>query len=264
MANPWQDVICYPLGQRQSKPREKGLTMVMDKGMGLNKLQDLLAVAGQHLDLLKLGFGTSALYDEELLLAKLELCRQYKVRPYPGGTLTEIAFSQGKYETYLNRLLKLGFELIEISDGTIKLDRTDRISCIKKATSLGLTVLTEVGKKDPAQNPSLDELINLCQEDLQAGAWKVIIEARESGKNIGIYDKNGGILEEKLEQLSHRLIPVMSKIIWEAPLKEQQLALIQRFGSEVNLANIPPQELIPLEALRTGLRNDTLRMIANT
>jgi len=262
MNNPWQDIIRYPLGQRLEKPRKKGLTMVMDKGLGPRELTDLLEMAGEHLDFLKLGFGTSALYDEKLLKAKTQLCREYNVKAYPGGTLMEIAYLQGRYEAYLAQLIKLGFDTVEISDGTITLNKSNRFYCIKRAASLGLTVLTEVGKKDPTENPSVEELIDLCQEDLAAGAWKVIMEARESGKGIGIFDKNGSILDEKLDQLAESLSTVLSQIIWEAPLKNQQVEMILRFGPQVNLGNIQPNELISLEALRTGLRGDTLRMIA--
>lgn len=261
MGNPWQDIIRYPLGQRLDKPRKKGLTMVMDKGLGLRELQDLLETADRHLDFLKLGFGTSALYDGELLLAKIKLCRAYNVKIYPGGTLMEVAYLQGRYEAYLNHLLKLGFDTVEISDGTINLTRTERSYCIKRAVSLGLTVLTEIGKKDPKQNLEPAELGSLCQADLEAGAWRVIMEARESGKNIGIYDKSGTVLEEKINLLTQSLNLEISQIIWEAPLKEQQLALILHFGPEVNLGNIPPHELVALEALRTGLRGDTLKII---
>lgn len=261
MNNPWQDIICYPLGQRSEKLRDTGLTMVIDKGLGLKEMQDLLEMAGSYLDFLKLGFGTSALYDEEVLKSKVALCRQHNVKIYPGGTLMEIAYLQGRYKTFLRRLHKLGFDTVEISDGTVPLNRNERASCIKQAVDLGITVLTEVGKKDPAKNPSIREMIELCQEDLAAGAWKVIIEARESGKGIGIYDSKGDVLEEKLAEFTDSLGKYIPRIIWEAPLKSQQVEMILRFGTEVNLGNIPPGELIALEALRTGLRGDTLRTV---
>lgn len=260
MNNPWQDIIRYPLGQRLEKPREKGLTMVIDKGLGLKELHDLLEMTGNYVDFLKLGFGTSALYNEKLLKSKIALCCQHNVKAYPGGTLMEIAYLQGRYEAYLSRLQSMGFDTVEISDGTVPLRKSSRLDCIKLAASLGLTVLTEVGKKDPAENPGVEELIELCQEDLASGAWKVIMEARESGIGIGIFDKNGAVLEEKLAEMTQSLKDNISQIIWEAPLKNQQVEMILRFGTEVNLGNIQPNEVLSLEALRTGLRGDTLRI----
>ena len=257
MQNPWQEVIRIPLGQREPKPRTKGITMVIDKGLGLRELKDLLEVAGTYLDFLKLGFGTSVLYQESLLKAKIRLCRKYQVKVYPGGTLTEIALLQKRFEPYLEEARKLGFEAVEISDGTIFLDKAKRKDCLKRAVEAGFTVLTEVGKKDPHQAPSPRALAEQCAEDLANGAWKVIMEARDSGKGIGIYDPQGKLQQEKLEKLLKEL-PDPNQIIWEAPLKNQQVKLIQRFGARVNLGNIQPPELIALEALRGGLRNDTL------
>lgn len=257
MLSGWQEVIDYPLGKRSPKPREKGLTMVIDKGLGLRELRDLLEVAGKYLDLLKLGFGTSVLYRDSVLKAKIKLCREYRVQVYPGGTLMEIAIQQNRFETYLTEAKRLGFQTLEISDGTIPLDPATRRYCLKRAQKAGFTVITELGKKDPRQVLSLQDLTEQCAEDLANGAWKVIMEARDSGKGIGIYDQQGQIQEEKLEKLIQGL-PSPEKIIWEAPLKNQQVALIQKFGPEVNLGNIQPPELFALEALRTGLRNDTL------
>lgn len=257
MMNSWRNIVNYPLGDRSAKPRDKGLTMVIDKGLGLRELRDLLDVAGPYLDLLKLGFGTSLLYPESLLKAKIELCRTYNVKIYPGGTLMEIALQQNHYEAYLAQAQKLGFETIEISDGTISLTPALRQACLKQAVQAGFTVLTELGKKNPQEVLSPEYLEKQSRKDLANGAWKVIMEARDSGKGIGIYDQQGQIQEEKLEHLLKGL-PDHAQIIWEAPLKNQQVSLIQRLGSEVNLGNIQPHDLLALEALRTGLRNDTL------
>lgn len=257
---PWKGVIREPLGQRSLKPRRKGLTMVIDKGLGLRELQDLLEIGGNYLDLLKLGFGTSVLYDEKLLRHKIDLCKSAGVQIYPGGTLTEIALLQGHYEEYLNRALELGFETIEISDGTIELSRGKRRHCIKTAVEAGLKVITEVGKKDPSQALKISAQLSQSHDDLDCGAWKVIIEARESGKGIGIYDKNGVIKEDLLHEFVVGCDDC-SSLIWEAPLKTQQTEMILRFGPEVNLGNIPTNELIALEALRCGLRGDTLSLM---
>ncbi|WP_051966152.1 phosphosulfolactate synthase [Thermanaerosceptrum fracticalcis] len=260
MMKSWQGIIHYPLGERGLKPRRSGITMVIDKGLGMRELKDLLEVAGNYLDFLKLGFGTPALYSEEYLKAKIDLCRKYDVKIYPGGTFMEVALLQGRYEAFLTRIKELGFNTIEISDGTITLDHKIRQYCIKRAAGEGLTVLTELGKKDAKVNPDISDLLKQADHDLAAGAWKVIMEARESGKGIGIYDMNGEILEEKLEDFIMG-IGDLTSIIWEAPLKNQQVEMITRFGSDVNLGNIQPNELMSLEALRTGLRGDTLRLV---
>jgi len=236
--------------------------MVIDKGLGLRELHDLLEVAGNYLDYLKLGFGTFLLYNEKLIKAKIKLCRKYQIQIYPGGTLTEIALLQGSYEVYLEKAAQIGFRTIEISDGTISLSTEKRQYCIKRAIQAGFTVLTELGKKSPEEAISPQILWSQGQKDLANGAWKVIIEARESGKGIGIYNENGEIEEAKLEDYLKKCGDP-TKIIWEAPLKNQQVDLIKRFGSEVNLGNIQPQELFALEALRTGLRADTLRLATN-
>lgn len=257
MTNSWEQIVAYPLGIRTPKPRDKGLTMVIDKGLGLSALKDLLEVAGNYLDFLKLGFGTSVLCQESLIKEKIELCRTYQTKIYPGGTLMEIALMQGRFDAYLEQAQKLGFEAIEVSDGTILLDAKIRGHCIKQAVSAGFTVLTELGKKNPVEFLSPKLFWAQAREDLANGAWKVIIEARESGIGIGIYDQKGQIRAEKLEGILEG-IEDTNKIIWEAPLKNQQLALIQKFGASVNLGNIQPGDLLALEALRTGLRSDTL------
>ena len=259
MLNPWRSVVDYPLGHRGTKPRTHGLTMVIDKGLGAEELRSLLEVAGNYLDYLKLGFGTSALYSEKLLKDKIALCREYDVEIYPGGTLMETACLQGRFEDYLDRAGSLGFKTIEISDGTIPLERSLRRHCIKRAVAEGFTVLTELGKKDPRESPSIGELLDQGREDLAAGAWTVIIEARESGKGIGIYDRDGQLIEEKVQSFALG-IKDLADVIWEAPLKAQQVELIRRFGPNVNLGNIQPDELLSLEALRAGLRGDTLRL----
>jgi phosphosulfolactate synthase len=257
MNSVWEQIIDLPLGKRKTKPRETGITMVIDKGLGLRELHDLFEVAGEYLDFLKLGFGTILLYNEKLIKAKIALCQEYQTEIYLGGTLMEIALLQGRYETYLEQAAKLGFKTIEISDGTISLDAQKRAYCIKRAVNMGFTVLTELGKKSPQDALSPQTLWSQGQKDLANGAWKVIIEARESGKGIGIYDKKGEIAVDKLDNFLKNC-GEPNKIIWEAPLKNQQVNLIKRFGPEVNLGNIQPHELLALEALRAGLRADTL------
>lgn len=257
MGNHLTGLIAHPLRGRTKKPREKGITMVLDKGLGLGELDDLLTVAGEYLDFLKLGFGTSLLYKQELLKAKIKLCHQYRVEIYPGGTLTEIAIWQGKYDLFLEQIQKIGFTTIEISDGIISLSPANRKTCLQKAKRMGFRVLTELGKKIAPFPFSASQLGEQGQQDLAHGAWKIIMEARESGKNIGIYNEQGIPTAQKIDDLLKHF-PTTTQIIWEAPLKNQQIALIQQLGPNVNLGNIQAMDLLALEALRTGLRADTL------
>lgn len=260
-SNP-ENLISYPLQKRRSKPRQKGMTMVIDRGLGLRELEDLLETAGAYLDFLKLGFGTSLLYQPELLEAKIKLCQNFQVEIYPGGTLTEIALIQGEYPRYLRQAHRLGFQTLEISDGIITLTASQRETCLKKALALDFKVLSELGKKNTKDTFSPQKIWQQGQEDLKNGAWKIIIEARESGQGIGIYNQKGEIRKTRLQKLL-QYFPDPATLIWEAPLKKQQIALIHKLGPEVNLGNIQPADLFALEALRTGLRADTLSLNPN-
>lgn len=246
-----------PLQGRLAKPRENGLTMILDKGMSPAECAGMLALSHPYIDFIKLGFGTSALYHSELLAEKISLCQQYGVRIYPGGTFFEIACTQGKFHRYLRTVKNLGFTAIEISDGTIELPSALRHRFITKAAETGLYVISEVGKKKAEERLSVKAVISAIKADLKAGARKVILEGRESGKNIGLYNAEGEINETDLEAIVAEIDP--DCIIWEAPLKKQQERLITRFGPNVNLGNIPPGEVMALEALRQGLRSDTFR-----
>lgn len=256
----WNDIIVPPLGNRRGKPRQTGLTMVIDKGLGLSETKDLLETAAGYIDLLKLGFGTSAFYDKEVLRKKIYLAHQYNVEIYPGGTFLEVAYWQGRINSYLERAKEIGFRLVEVSDGTINLSRDERKKIIDLALEKGFKVLTEVGKKDAKAKVSITNLFQQASLDLEWGAWKVIMEGRESGKGIGLYDKEGKLMEDKLEEFINKFSGV-DNIIWEAPLKNQQVDFITRFGVEVNLGNIPANEVLALEALRTGLRGDTFEYV---
>lgn len=242
---------------RIAKPRKNGITMMLDKGMGLNAASDLLEVSGEFVDLAKFGWGTSALHDRELIKNKAEMYLSYDVIPYPGGTLFELAFLKNKFDEFLNESDKLGFKAIEISDGSTDISLEDRKEVISKAKDQGFIVISEVGKKDPSADHELDisNRIDLINFDLDAGADRVLIEAREGGKDIGIYDECGNVKEDELEALAKT---DGDKIIWEAPLKNQQTYLILKFGANVNLGNIAPEEVTALETMRRGLRGDTL------
>jgi len=254
----WQGVIEMPVAGRSRKPRSSGLTMVIDKGIGRNALRDLLDVAADYIDVIKLTFGTSAFYDQDLLREKNALIVGRGVDVMPGGTFLEVAVWQGVVAAYLNRARALGFTAIEVSDGTIDIDRRTRADVIRRSCDFGFKVISEVGKKDPTEVVPIGVLHELIAEDLEHGAFKVIIEAREAGKGVGIFDRNGKTRTDEMERLASGVAD-LSALIWEAPLKNQQQDLILRFGPEVNLGNIAPDEVLALEALRQGVRGDTLK-----
>ncbi len=257
-ANLWHEVIRMPIPGREKKPREQGFTMVLDKGLGVMETKDLMEKAGAYIDFLKLGFGTSVLYDQFLLEEKINLARKFDTDIYPGGTFMEIAVLQNKLEAYLHLAKKLGYTAVEVSDGTVHISPETRARAIHAAAALGFKVLTEVGKKDPRDKSRTEFYSEQIRQDLAHGAYRVIVEGRESGKNTGFYDREGRFnvaeMEEILSAADHP-----RQLIWEAPLKEQQRDLIFKFGPNVNLGNISPHEVLALEALRVGLRGDTLR-----
>lgn len=262
MTKAWLDFLEFPLRGRQAKPRDTGLTMVIDKGMGLAETKDLLTVAANYIDMVKLGFGTAALYPEDVLQNKIFLLRSFDIDVYPGGTFLEVAVSQHKLKEYINRVWYLGFSAIEVSDGTINITSEVREKAIIMAANIGLKVLTEVGKKHPDDSPATADMVKQVKQDLAAGAYKVILEGREAGKGIGFYDANGDFITTKFEAFLAE-IPNPSCIIWEAPLKKQQQELIVRFGPNINLGNIAAGDILALETLRVGLRSDTLRLTVN-
>lgn len=255
----WDKVISPPLGGRPPKPRNTGITMILDKGLSVMETRNLLETGADFIDFIKLSFGTLPLYPPSILTAKIKTAAEFGIPVYPGGTFLEIAFWEKTVDRVLDQLLELGIRWVEISDGTITLSPRERRQLIINALQRGFKVITEVGKKDPEQQPDHHRLIQTAKEDLECGADWVIIEARESGKSIGVYDSHGAVITEKLITLSS-VLP-LKKIIWEAPLKNQQAALIDQFGPEVNLGNIPINEVIALEALRRGLRSDTWRKV---
>jgi len=256
----WQGVISFPLEGRKIKPRTSGLTMVMDKGLGLAATKELLETSGNYIDYIKFGFGTSALLKEELLQQKIALIKSHGIYVYPGGTFLEIAYLQGRIRQYLQYAQEIGFNCIEVSDGTVTIDNQHRQELIMAAQAAGFTVITEVGKKNPLDQLANSLLIQQIQKDLSLGVSKVILEGRETGKGIGLYDQDGSLKKDDLSEFLRELANP-ERIIWEAPLKNQQQDFIGRLGPNVNLGNIPPSEVIPLEALRVGLRGDTLRFI---
>jgi phosphosulfolactate synthase len=245
-----------------TKPRERGLTMVIDRCQGLRATEDLLTLTGDYVDHIKLSFGTTVFVDEDMLRRKIEMIRPYEIEVYPGGTLMEATLIQGVYPQYLRRAKELGFTAIEISDGTITMSRQTRDDTVKRALDAGFKVITEVGKKDRAIHLSPAEICDQIAGDLAVGADKVIIEARESGKGVGIYDAAGRVREAELTAIINCLGDSRGDIIWEAPLKHQQVALILHCGPNVSLGNIIPRDVLGLETLRCGLRFETFRYVA--
>ncbi|HEV2237332.1 MAG TPA: phosphosulfolactate synthase [Ktedonobacterales bacterium] len=256
----WADAFPH-LDERSRKPRTAGVTMMIDKGLGPHATADLLDLAGDFVDHWKLSFGTSALMNEPLLRDKVAIVRERATLVYPGGTLTEYAILQGACQEYLKRAKGLGFNGVEISDGTIDLPAEARRDAMLCALDLGLTVVAEVGKKDPRRQPTAKALAAQALIDLEIGASWVIVEARESGQGVGVYGADGSVLAHDVDTLVAGLDGRLDRLIWEAPLKSQQEYFILRFGPDTSLGNIQPGDLLALEALRAGLRFETLRPI---
>ena len=236
---------------RPVKPRDTGFTMVMDKGLSLREVEDFIETSGDYADIIKLGWATSYVYPQ--LKEKLELYRQAGIPTYFGGTLFEAFYVRGQLDDYRRVLDKYNMEFAEVSDGSIEMDHDVKCEIIT-SMSKQVTVLSEVGSKDENQIIPPYKWIELMQKELEAGSWKVIGEAREGG-NVGLFQSNGdvrsGLVQEILSQIPS------DKIIWEAPIKSQQVFFIKHCGANVNLGNIAPRELIPLETIRLGLRSDT-------
>lgn len=260
----WGDVVGDVLAGRTLRPRTSGITMVIDKGLGPAALADLLAVAGDHIDHWKFSFGTSALVPRAVLEEKLGLLAANQILTFPGGTLLEAAIVQRHCHAYMEQAHRLGFTAVEVSDGTIPLAPARRRAIIDCAREVGLRVVTEIGKKDPHDQPSPEQLAEQALFDLECGAEWIIVEARESGLGVGIYDAAGQIRDDVLEPLVARAGAAAPRLVWEAPRRGQQAGLIRRFGPNVNLGNIPPWEVLALESLRHGLRFETFRPVAET
>ncbi len=249
-------------GRITAKPRRQGLTMILDRCQGFNDTLELLALSSDYIDYIKLSFGTSVLVDERLLRRKIELVRAHQIDIYPGGTLMEVALFQGVYPQFVRRAKALGFTALEISDGSIPIPRPVRHDCIKQALDAGLKVITEVGKKDPTLIIPSARMAEQIVADLDLGAEKVIVEARESGRGIGIYDAEGRVRDDEMAALLAYLGRRQQDVMWEAPLPGQQSALIIRSGPNVNLGNVKPNDVLGLEAMRCGLRFETFRHFA--
>ncbi|QYR24125.1 phosphosulfolactate synthase [Paenibacillus sp. sptzw28] len=230
--------------------------MVIDKGLGRNAFSDLIETSGDYIDMIKLGFGTAPLYPLELLVSKIELAKRRNIIMMPGGTLLETAVKQNVVPAFFDTVCRLGFNGIEVSDGTIELPRNRRTELIKEGVRRGLCVVTEYGKKLTGSLIDASALAVTAETDLNAGAELIIVEARESGVGVGLFDENGECRNNVLETVCQTLGST-TPIMWEAPLKQQQVHLLKTFGPQVHLGNIPPDETTALETMRRGLRSDT-------
>lgn len=237
--------------KRTTQPREAGVTMVMDKGLSLREAEDLISASGHLVDLIKLGFGTSLISNN--IPEKIKLYQEAGAKVYLGGTLFEAFLIRGQYEDYKRLLDKWKLDTVEVSDGSIELKHDSKCDLISDLAK-DFRVLSEVGSKEAGIIIHPSKWKNMMKAELQAGSWKVIAEARESG-NVGIYRPNGSAHVSLISKILD-VIPADS-ILWEAPQKAQQVWFINQLGHNVNLGNIAPNEVIPLETLRLGVRGDT-------
>ncbi|MCO6499747.1 MAG: phosphosulfolactate synthase [Vicingus serpentipes] len=237
--------------KRDEKPREKGLTMMMDKGLSWRQTENFIDSSAHLTDLVKFGFGTS--YVTKDLKKKLFLYKEAGIKTYFGGTLFEAFIVRGMFDDYCRLLDKYNMETCEVSDGSIVLPPEEKCNYISKLAK-NYTVLSEVGSKEEGIFISSSKWISMMQNELEAGSWKVIAEARESG-TVGIYRPNGTAHVALVNKIISNV--KVENILWEAPKKAQQVWFIKQFGANVNLGNISYNEVIPLECLRLGLRGDT-------
>ena len=236
---------------RTKKPRENGLTMVMDRGLSINDTKNFIDMCAPHTDIVKLGFGTSAVSPH--VRAKIDLYKEAGLMVYIGGTLFEAFIVRNMFEEYKDLLKKWDLDMCEVSDGSINIPHEKKCNYITELAT-EFKVVSEVGSKDENRLIAPYRWIQLMQDELQAGAWKVIAEAREGG-NVGIYNKGGDVRSDLIDEILTK-IP-NENILWEAPKKPQQVWFIKLLGQNVNLGNIAWDEVIPLETLRIGLRADT-------
>jgi len=239
------------LPDRPPKPRNYGLTMVMDKGLSIREAEDFMSVGSEYTDYVKLGFGTSLITPG--FIKKIEIYKKAGVIPYFGGTLFEAFIVRGMFKDFIKFLDECEIELVEVSDGSYDIEHPEKLDYIKELSKRG-TVISEVGSKKKEVVYTPDQWVAMMRAELDAGSLKVIAEARESG-TTGIYNEDGSINNSIIDAISEHVR--LENVIWEAPMKSQQAWFIKHFGANVNLGNIAPTEIIPLESLRQGLRGDT-------
>jgi len=237
--------------QRTLKNRSHGVTMVMDKGLSTRQAADMIEVSGSQIDFVKFGFGTSLIAPN--LKEKIKMYTDADIKVYLGGTLLEAFIIRNKFQDYLKVLDKYKLTAAEVSDGSIEMPHDEKCKYINELAK-NFTVLSEVGSKEEGIIIHPSKWIKMMNAELQAGSYKVIAEARESG-TVGIFHRNGSTHVLLVNKITSK-VPV-ENIIWETPQKSQQVYFIKLFGANVNLGNIAPDDVVPLETLRLGLRGDT-------
>lgn len=244
------DFLALP--QRTRKPRESGLTHVLDKGYSLDQVRQFLEVAGDYTDIVKLGWGTAVVTPN--LREKVALYQGHGIPVCFGGTLFEACLRQNKLDDYLATVRELAMECVEVSDGTVAMREEDKLALVTRLSG-EFKVLSEVGSKDAEVVIAPYKWVESIQRELEAGAWKVVTEGRESG-TVGIYQPGGEVKEGLLDEIATAVD--VDRLLFEAPVKSQQVWFIKQFGANVNLGNIPPDEVVSVETLRLGVRGDTL------
>jgi phosphosulfolactate synthase len=239
------------LPHRTDKVRDKGVTMVMDKGVSIRQAEDYLSMTADFVDFVKLGFGSSIISND--LKQKIRLYQENNIKVYLGGTLFEAFVVRNKFEDYMRLLDQLKLDTAEVSDGSLEMPHDEKLKYIAKLAK-NYTVFSEVGSKEEGIIIHPNKWIKLMSAELEAGSWKVIAEARESG-NVGIFHRNGAAHVVLINKITAK-VPA-DKILWETPQKGQQVYFINLFGANVNVGNISFDDVIPLETLRIGLRADT-------
>jgi len=239
------------LPERTVKPRQNGLTMMMDKGLSLAEAENFIESSAEFTDLVKFGFGTALI--SKKLEEKIKIYREAGLRPYFGGTLFELFVVRDMFDDYRRMLSCYNIDLAEVSDGSMLMDHDEKLKYISQL-SKQVTVISEVGSKIAGVIIPDQKWVSMMKAELEAGSWKVIAEARESG-TIGIYNKDGLAKADLIDLI----IGEVNKddVLWEAPVKNQQVWFIKLLGSNVNLGNIASNEVVALESLRLGLRGDT-------
>lgn len=237
--------------QRPEKPRESGLTMMMDKGLSTYEADSFTESSADFADLIKFGFGTALI--AKSIEKKIEIYRKGKLRPYFGGTLFESFFIRNKFDDFRRMITRYKLDLVEISDGSMAMEHERKLEAIH-ILSKDVTVISEVGSKVKGVEILPEKWVKMMQSELEAGSWKVIAEARESG-TIGIYNEDGSANNDLIKDITDNL--KNEDVLWEAPNKNQQTYFIRLLGANVNLGNIACNEVVSLEALRLGLRGDT-------